>query len=225
MSGASGWEAVPRPPRTHEPMSGAVSRAVLWPWIGLLVISLAVAAAMAWQILPATIHLPSVRSRPPTPQSVPRPAVAERRRVRLFFPQEASETLKELEREIPHRDTVGEEVRAVLRELATAVPEGRPPVPPSAGIRHVFLDAFGILYLDFSKDIQVVVAAPATRPEFAISAIVNSLTASFSEIKRVQFLVEGKEMIGTAGGWDLRRPIGPRFPGGENPPIVSQPQE
>lgn len=206
-------------------MSGAARQARLWPWLSLLVISLGVTAAIAWQILPAAIDLPSVRSRPPAPQSTPRPAVVERRRVRLFFPQESGDTLKELEREIPRRPVLAEEVRAVLRELANGASGGRPPIPATAEVRQVFLDAFGILYLDFNKEIQAVATAPEPQPELAISAIVTSLTTSFSEIKRVHFLVEGKEMAGMAGGSDLRRPVSPRFPGEENPPVVSQPQE
>ncbi len=202
-----------------------VSRSVLWPWLGLLVISLVLGSAIAWQILPATLALPSIRSRPPVPQSIPQPAAVERRRVRLFFPQESGGTLKELERDIPRGGILADDVRVVLRELATGVPGGRPPIPRSAAIRQVFLDAFGILYLDFSREIQGVVAAPDAQAEQAISAIVNSLTASFSGVERVQFLVEGKEMVETAGGWDLRRPLSPRFPGEENPPVVPQPRK
>ncbi len=206
-------------------MPGAAPPGRLWPWLSLLVVSLGVTAAIAWQFLPAVIDLPSVRSRPSSPQSTAQPVVAERRRVRLFFPQETGETLKEVEREIPHRPILAEEVRAVLRELANGQPGGRPPIPPATEVRQVFLDAFGILYLDFNKEIQAVAVAPGAEPELAISAIVNSLTASFNEVKRVQFLVEGKEMAGVAGGWDLGRPVSPRFPGEENPPVVSPSQE
>lgn len=215
---------MPPPPRTHETRPG-LSRLGLWLWLGLLVISLALGSAIAWQILPTTLSLPSIRSRPSVPQSTPQPATAERRRVRLFFPQPSGGTLKELEREIPSGGNLAEDVRAVLRELATGAPGVRPAIPPSAAVRQVFLDAFGILYLDFSREIQALVAAPGAQAEQAISAIVNSLTASFSEVKRVQFLIEGKEMAETAGGWDLRRPLTPRFPGGEKAPVVPRPRQ
>lgn len=216
---------MPLPPRIHEPLPGRAGRPALWPWLGLLAASSAVTAAVGWQVLPATMNLPSVRSHPPAGRAVPRPLPSERRRVRLFFPQESGDTLKELERDIPQGRVLAEEVRAVLRELRTRLPGARPPLPPTVEVRQVFLDGFGILYLDFNKEIQAVVAGPGARPEQAISAIVNSLAGSFSEVKRVQFLVEGKEMAGAAGGWDLRRPISPRFPGEETSPGVAQPQE
>jgi len=196
----------------------------LWWWLALLGVSSGVAVAVAWQIVPATIALPSLRPRSPSPQSTPRSVTVEERRVRLFLPQETGETLKELEREIPRRTSLGEEVRALLRELARDVPGCRVPIPPGTEVRQVFLDAFGILYLDFSKEVQAVAGGPGTEPELAISAIVNTLTASFSEVKRVQFLVDGKEMASRIGSWDLRRPVTPRFPGEENPPVVPPPQ-
>lgn len=216
---------MPLPPRIPEALPGRAGRPAVWPWLGLLVASLAVTAAVAWQILPAIMNLPSVRSRPPAARAVSRPIPPERRRLRLFFPQESGNTLKELERDIAHDRVLAEEVRAVLRELTTRVPGTRPPLPLTVEVRQVFLDGFGILYLDFNKEMQAVVTGPEAHPELAISAIVNSLTANLSGVKRVQFLVEGKEMAGAAGGWDLRRPISPRFPGEETSPGVSQPQE
>ena len=206
-------------------MPESARQARVWPWLALLVISLGLTAAIAWQLLPAAIDLPTLRLRSPSPQPAPSAVATERRRVRLFFPQGTGEALKEVEREIPRRPIPAEEIRAVLRELANGEPGGRPAIPPVAEVRQVFLDAFGILYLDFNKDIQAVAEAPGEEPELAISAVVNSLAANFSEVKRVQFLVEGKEMAGVAGRWDLRRPVSPSFPGEENPPVVSPLQE
>ncbi len=124
------------------------------------------------------------------------------------------------------RATLAEEVRATVQELAGGgLTGGRPPVPLGTELRQVFLDGFGIVYLDFSRGIQAVTTASGPEAELAISAIVTTLTTSFSEIKRVQFLVEGQEMTVMVGGWDLRRPVGPRFPGEEPPPPASQPVE
>jgi hypothetical protein len=89
----------------------------------------------------------------------------------------------------------------------------------------VFLDTFGIVYIDFGKGIQAVATAPGIQPELAILAVVTSLTTSFSQIKRVQFLAEGHELAVVAGGLDLRRPVTPRFPSEKSSPVVSQPQE
>jgi hypothetical protein len=207
-------------------MPGAIRQRVLWPWVSLLVSSLGVTGAIAWQVWPRLPEQLSVRSRPAAAQRPAQPPAPERQRIRLFFPQDSGEALKEQEREIPRKATLAEQVRAILSELAIGgVPGSRPPLPPGIEIRQVFLDAFGILYLDFGKGLQSVITGPGAEPELLVSAIVTTLTSTFSEIKRVQFLIEGQELTLVAGGLDLRRPVGPRFPGEEIPHVVSQPQE
>ncbi len=217
---------VPRGPRIPERMSGAVRHPALWPWLSLLLAALGLTAVIAWQIRPRPGDTTRVGPGPLLPQPSSRSAAAEYRRIRLFFPQDSRDSLKEQEKEIPRRATLVEEVRATVQELTGGDLTGsRPLIPLGTELRQVFLDGFGILYLDFSKGFQVVVAASGIQPELAISAIVTTLTTSFSEIKRVQFLIEGQEMTAGVGGWDLRRPVGPRFPGEEPPPLLSQPRE
>ncbi len=197
----------------------------LWPWLILLVGSVGLGTAIGWQLLPMAIRLPSLQLRPLSPRPAPPAAPLERRRVRLFFPQETGGTLKEVDREIPWRPLLGEEVRAVLRELIHGEPGVRSPLPPAVEVRQAFLDSFGILYLDFNREIQSAIEAPGGEAELSVSALVNSLIGSLSEVSRVQFLVEGKELTGTAGRWDLHHPISPSFPGEEPPPVASPPQQ
>lgn len=207
-------------------MPRTVRRRPFWPWLVLLVVSLGLAGTIAWRMWPRLPEPRSLGPRQATPQPPPRPASSERLRIRLFFPHESAETLKEQERDISRRATLAENVRAALHELSGGSQPGvRPPLPAGTQVRQVFLDAFGILYLDFSKGVPAVVSGLGDQPELAISAIVTTLTTSFSEVKRVQFLAEGQEIPIVAGGVDLRRPIRPRFPGEEAPPIISQPQE
>jgi len=163
---------------------------------------------------PTGVALPSV------------PKTTEEMRVRLFFPQEALGILMEEEREIPQQPTFADRVRAVLVELIK--PKGnetRSPLPSGVELRQVFLDAFGILYLDFDKKIQALAAGDAIRTDLATSSIVLTLTTNFSEVKRVQFLSEGEELTLLTGGVDLRKPLQPRFPGEEAQPLGSQPRE
>lgn len=160
------------------------------------------------------------------PQSAPLPVAGERRHLRLFFPQESGEVLKEEERDLPRRASLAEEVRAALRALSAGIGPGlRAPLPPGVEVRQVFLDGVGILYVDCSKEIQALATAPGLQSALALAAIVTSLTTSFSEIKRVQFLSEGQELTALAGGVDLRRPIAPSFPGEEAPATPPRPEE
>lgn len=215
---------VPLPPRNPDPMSAVMRQPSLWPWLSLLIAALGLTVVIVWQTGPGLLDLPSLRPRSlPVPSAV-RPTVDERRQIRLFFPQASGETLREVDREIAHRASLSEEVRAVLRELAAGAPGVQGALSAGIEVRQVFLDAFGIVYLDFNKGFEEAITAPEPHPDRTISAIVTSLTTSFSEIKRVRFLVEGHEMTSAVGDWDLRRPVQPRFPGEEAPPILSQPQ-
>ncbi|HSB68617.1 MAG TPA: GerMN domain-containing protein [Candidatus Methylomirabilis sp.] len=207
-------------------MSRTARPPALWPWCTLLVASLGVIGAIAWTAWPRVLsfqELTSRRAAGPLPVS---PAPGEHRRIRLFFPQESGEVLKEQERELGLRGRLTEDVRAVLNALAAGGGPGvRPPVPQGLEIRQAFLDGVGILYLDFGKGILAVIGAPSSGSALALSAIVTTLTTSFTEIKRVQFLSEGQELAEGIGGLDLRRPVAPRFPGEEGPPIPTRPQE
>jgi hypothetical protein len=196
----------------------------LWPWVILLAVSAGTIGAIGWEVWPWTSEISFARPGPPGIAPLPAPKTAEEMRVRLFFPQEAKGILMEEEREIPPRPLFADRVRAVLAELIK--PKGaetRSPLPPGAELRQVFLDAFGILYLDFDKKIQALATGDAIQTDLATSSIVLTLTTNFSEVKRVQLLSEGEELVLLTGGVDLRRPLQPRFPGEAAQTLGSQP--
>ncbi len=196
-------------------------RPAVWPWLTLLVLSLGVVGAIAWDLWHASWSL-SLRSRTTSasPRPAPMPLSPEQRRLRLFYPETASRLFREVERTVPRGATLAAEIRAVLAELSAGEEHGEPPpVPGGVQVRHVFLDGFGILYLDLSKDFRAVLARPHPQPELAVAAVVNSLTASFSEVKRVQILLEGQEVPIVVDALDLGHPLSPYFPAAEAPAI------
>jgi len=194
-----------------------------WLWFGLLLVSLGVIGGIAWDLWPPSAGMLAARSRAPGVSPPAPPPVEERRHVRLFLVHAGNGALVEQVREIPRRAKWAEDLQVVLRELAKAGEgELRSPLPQGFEVRQAFLDAFGILYLDGGKAVHALASGP-TGSDLPISAIVLTLTSTFGEIKRVQFLSEGQELAAMAGGVDLRRPISPRFPGEEAQPIVSPP--
>jgi hypothetical protein len=200
-------------------------RPAFWPWITLLAVSAGVIGAIGWEVWPWTSEMSFARPSPMGAAPLPAPKTAEVMRVRLFFPREAKAILVEEERNIAQRSVFAEMVRAVLAEL-TRVKEAetQSPLPSGIELRQVFLDAFGILYLDFDKRILTLAAGDAIRTDLATSSIVLTLTTNFSEVKRVQFLSEGEEITILTGGVDLRMPLQPRFPDEEGQPVGSQPK-
>jgi hypothetical protein len=214
---ASGLESVARTGRR---------RPALWPWVTLLAVSAGVIGVISWEVWSWTGEMSFVRSSPMGAAPPPATKTAEDMRARLFFPQEAKGILVEEEREISQRPIFAERVRAVLVELTKVKnAETRSPLPSGIELRQVFLDAFGILYLDFDRKIRTLAAGDAIRTDLATSSIVLTLTTNFSEVKRVQFLSEGEELTLLTGGVDLRMPLQPRFPGEEGQPVGSQPKE
>jgi hypothetical protein len=192
----------------------------------VLVASAGVIAVIAWDVWPWTAEILFARPRSNGSASPSTPKAEETMRVRLFFPQEAKGILIEEEREIPRGFAFSDRVRAVLAELSKAEgTEARSPLPSGAELRQVFLDAFGILYLDFDKGIQALAGGDGIHTDLATSSIVLSLATNFSEVKRVQFLSEGEELTLLTGGVDLRSPLQPRLPDEEAQPVGSQPRE
>ena len=200
-------------------------RGSIWPWCFLLVLSSAVITSIAWEVWPRTVDLSLVRPRPQGTRSTSAPA-PERVRVRLFFPHDTKGTLVEEERDIPRRSVLADGVRAVLQELTRTSRQGAAAsCPPAVELRHVFLDSFGILYLDFNKSIEAMLTGNARCAALAVSAITLSLATNFSEVKRVQLLVDGREWSAQVGGMDLRRPLQPKFPEDESRSAVSRPPD
>ena len=198
-------------------------RGSLWPWLALLLVSAAVVAGIAWEAWPRNVDLSLLRSRAPRPAtpSAPTPQTV---RVRLFFPYDARPQLAEEEREVVQWSVLEDGVRAVLQELTRVKGTGtQAPLPPAAEVEQVYLDSFGILYLDFGKGLEALASADAGRAALAVSAIALTLTTNFRDVKRVQFLLEGHEWAVQVGAADLRRPLQPQFPGEVSASSSSQP--
>lgn len=210
-------------------MPAAVGRGPrVWPWLALLGLSLGLSAAIFPKVWPLHDDLPVFRSPREAPRVPPMARVGsgESRHIRLFFPPQTGEAFREEERQIQRRATLAEEVRVALRELATPGTAGVvTPLPPGTQVLQVFVDSFGIAYLDLSREFQGLREMPGREAEWAIASVVTTLTTSFQEIKRVQFLSEGQELGVTIGPLDLRYPLRPRFPAAEMPGAAPQPQE
>jgi len=207
----------------------AVRSSRVWPWLALLVISLSLSAVILPRVWPLQADLPVFRSpveAPVSPPPLTRVGAGESRQIRLFFPQVSGEAFLEEERQMLRRATLPEEVRVAMRELATPGAEGAiTPLPAGTQVLQVFVDSFGIAYLDLSREFQSLRQAPEREAEWAIASIVTTLTTSFQEIKRVQFLSDGQELGLMVGPLDLRYPLRPRFPGAEASGTAPQTQQ
>jgi hypothetical protein len=191
---------------------GAAHRRPVWPWALVLLAALAVSTAILGELWPLFASIGGFRpqtstARPSAPESLGE------RYVTLVIPAGDGRFIQRQHR-IQRRPLLADEVRAVLEALRRDAH-----VPPAGTeIRHVFLDAFGILYVDLDRQFQEWLEASSAAADPAIVAMVATLSASFEPIRRVQVLVEGEALAAQAGQLDLRRPVRPPDPEPPAPP-------
>lgn len=149
----------------------------------------------------------------------------ERRQVQLFFSSGDGEALVPEKREILAPAELREQVKGVLWELikgpgSSTLGSGRltqgetpsgagPTIPQGVVLREVFLDpSQGDAYVDFSGELIRNHPGGSQTEALTVFSIVNTLTLNFPQIKKVQILIEGKEMETLAGHIFIQDPLG-----------------
>ncbi len=132
----------------------------------------------------------------------------EKREITLFFSDQEGEFLVGEKRSIARREDVEKEARDIIVEL-TRGPRGKliPTLPPQTRLLAFELDEGGLAKVSFNKALSKDHPGGSSAEMMTVFSIVNSLAFNFPRVKRVQILVEGKEIETIAGHLSLRRPI------------------
>ena len=145
--------------------------------------------------------------------SVKKPAVVkeqkkEEKNIILYFSDENEEYLIGERNKITKKDRLEEEAKELVAELIQG-PKGKliPTLPPQTRLLSLHVDEEGLAKVSFSKAFTTDHPGGSSAEIMTVYSIVNSLTANFPQIKRVQILVEGKEIESIAGHLSLKRPI------------------
>jgi spore germination protein GerM len=143
--------------------------------------------------------------KPPAEKKV---APREKREVTLFFSDQEGEFLVGERRSIVKREDVEKEARDVIIEL-TRGPRGKliPTLPAQTKLLNLELDDAGLAKVSFNRALSKDHPGGSSAEMMTVFSIVNSLAFNFPRVKRVQILVEGKEIETIAGHLSLRRPI------------------
>jgi spore germination protein GerM len=137
---------------------------------------------------------------------------AETKKVTLFFISDKDEFLHKEEREILAGSSLVGQIRQILQELVKGSQNGYlAPMPPETRLRELYITSDGILYLDFSRDIQDRHLSGASAEIETIYSIVNSIAYNFKSVKKIFFLIEGDEKETLGGHVDLSRPFLPKY--------------
>jgi germination protein M len=141
----------------------------------------------------------------------------EKKEVLLYFSDPEGEYLVGEKKEIVKRDEVREEAKETVNEIIRG-PRGKliPTLPPRTKLLTLQLDEKGVAKVNFNKALSKDHPGGSSAEIMTVYSIVNSLTLNFPQIKRVQILIEGKEVETIAGHLSLQKPISP------NPDLIKR---
>jgi spore germination protein GerM len=139
------------------------------------------------------------------PLSVKKP---EKKVVTLFFSEEEGEYLLGEKREILKTGKVEEEAKEAVVELIKG-PRGKliPALPPQTRVLTLQVDQNGVAKVNFDQTLSKEHPGGSSAEMLTLYSIVNSLTLNFPQIKRVQILIDGKEVESIAGHISLKQPV------------------
>jgi hypothetical protein len=180
-----------------------------------LLLTLALTAPRLERLLPGhgaeESGLPAPPKRASARPATREPWPAEKRiNVKLYFENEDEPALTPEDREISYAADLARQTRTVVEELIKGSSAGHlAPLPKETRVLGVFVTPGGTAYVDLSKEATTADAAGSIGERLAVYALVDSITANFPAIRRVQILVEDRAAETLSGHLDLSRPLSP----------------
>jgi spore germination protein GerM len=174
----------------------------VWGWVvaGLLLV---LSGSALWWML----GLPGLKRTAITTaeRSGPSPPGEE---LNIWFASHQEDALVAERHRVPANPTPSERAKASLRELI-AGPKGDAlrTVSAEVTIRELFIDDQGTAYVDFSEALSQTHPGGPWAEMLTLRSILQTLLANVTEIKRLQILIEGREVETLTGHLDIRRPL------------------
>lgn len=151
---------------------------------------------------------PPLRAAPA--RAVPSPDAGKKINVKLYFEREEQPALAPEDREIAYAADLSQQIRTVVLELIKGSAAGHlPPLPPETKVHGVFVSARGTAYVDLSKEAAAGGSVGSMGERLSVYALVDSITANFPAIRRVQILIDDQPAVTLGGHVDLSRPLSP----------------
>lgn len=108
-----------------------------------------------------------------------------------------------------------DQAKEVIAELINGSQRGlAPTIPSGTQLKGLYIDNQKCAYLDFNKALKANHPGGSAGELLTIYSIVNTMVDNFTDIEKVQILVEGKEIQTLAGHIDTTKPLT------KNPTIV-----
>jgi spore germination protein GerM len=131
--------------------------------------------------------------------------------VKLFFPAGDRPGLVIEDRAVSFSNDLSQQLKVVVEELARGSQIGlAPSLPAGTRVLEVFVTARGVAYVDLSKEAATAAGRGSDDELITVYSVVNSLTSNFpAAVKRVQIVIEDRQVATLAGHVDLTRPLAP----------------
>ena len=140
---------------------------------------------------------------------VSEPATEGSIRVTLFYLSVTGNMLSPEEREITFANSLQEQAKQVLQQLLAGSRSGRvSAIPSGVELRGLFITQQGLAFIDLSQELIANHPGGTCAEELTVYSLANTLISNFPAVKKVQILVEGREIQSLAGHLDLTRPYG-----------------
>ena len=165
----------------------------------------AVAIAGGWWLWSSSRRASSGPTATPLAQTT---ADARKITATLYFVSEDGMSLVGVQREVAFGETVLEQAKQIVTAQLAAGPAPLvSAIPASTTLRAIYLTERGDAFVDLSATARTAHTGGALDELFTVYSIVNALTTNLPAVKRVQILIEGKEVDTLAGHVDLRHPL------------------
>lgn len=152
----------------------------------------------------------------PTPDAEPAPAAVEAPpsfgphiAAVLYFVSEDGALLEGTSMDVPLSDSPAAQARALVEAQLAAEPPAplTRAVPAGVTVRGVFLTGRDDAYVDLDSTFVSALPGGSHNELLAAYAIVSVLTTNLTPVRRVQILIDGREVETLAGHVDLREPL------------------
>lgn len=129
----------------------------------------------------------------------------------LFHISEDGAGLVPARREVPLADGLVEQGRRILvAQLGDVPPAGlTTAIPPGTTLRAFYVTDRGDAFVDLSAEASAAHPGGSQSELLTVFALVHAVTANLPAVRRVQILVNGREVGSLAGHVDLRNPLEP----------------
>jgi len=146
-----------------------------------------------------------------------RQSIPEKKSIVLYFSDEEGEYLLGEKREILKKGSMKEEAREIVEELTRGSKKKLiPTLPPQTKVLALDIDEGGVARVSFNGALTRYHPGGSSAEIMTVYSVVNSLALNFPEIKKVQILIEGREIDSITGHLSLSKPISP------NPDLVKK---